>query len=262
MPIELILFYIGFIAFASTLLPKTPSFVALVLVVYTTIGLFSGVFSPWLFPLLVFGYISLVLNEEAVYYRKTMLLLGFFGCLLFLLPIPGSTFSLVLLGKNITIHFYTIFVYFIIYYTFSKTIHIKNLLFGLIVLAPLGLSFGFVVTLFYCGYTYPFTTLGVHYIFIIFAKMLVSAGIEEMVFRQFVQSTLINIYENINPLWLVLLTSLIFGLVHAWAGIIAIGLATVAGLLYGLTFHYTNKIEYSIALHFNVNVVRLLICSL
>jgi len=262
MSIEIILFCIGCIAFAVSWLPKSTKIVLAIMVCYLLVGLFSGVFSLWLLPILVTGYFALTINDGAIYYRNTLLVIGFFGCLLFLLPLPGATYALVVLGKSITLSFYTLFLYFIVYYTFSQQVSVKNLLFGVLAFAPLGLSFGFIVTLFYCGYTYPFAALAPEFLFIIFAKILISAAIEEMVFRQFMQNTLINIYENINPLWLVLLTSLIFGLVHAWAGIIAIGLATVAGLLYGLTFHYTRKIEYSIALHFIVNAARLVICSL
>lgn len=81
---------------------------------------------------------------------------------------------------------------------------------------------------------------------------------EELVFRGLLQTRLIA--------WLgvwpgILLTTLLFGAAHIPFSPLFALVAGVAGLGYGLLFHYSGRLSLAIALHLAVNVLHLLLLS-
>ena len=95
------------------------------------------------------------------------------------------------------------------------------------------------------------------------AKMLFfTVVLEEAFFRGIVQDRLARapwIASRHGLRWLPLvISSLLFGLAHAPGGWAFAGLATVAGIGYGLAYARTGRIEAAIAVHFTVNTVHFL----
>jgi membrane protease YdiL (CAAX protease family) len=93
------------------------------------------------------------------------------------------------------------------------------------------------------------------------AKMLFfTAVLEEAFFRGIVQDRLASapwISSSPGLKWLPLaVSSILFGLAHAPGGWALAGLATVAGVGYGLAYAVTGRIEAAIAVHFTVNAVH------
>lgn len=81
---------------------------------------------------------------------------------------------------------------------------------------------------------------------------------EEVIFRRFFQTYLVNYFRNTQygDLVAVFLASLVFGFAHWNGGWAAMGLATVAGVFYGLCFYHTNNVRSSMTLHFMVNLTH------
>lgn len=86
----------------------------------------------------------------------------------------------------------------------------------------------------------------------------VTALAEELLFRGLLQTRLVR--------WLgawpgLLLTALLFGAVHAPFSLLFAVLAAIAGLGYGLLFHYSGRLSLAIALHGAVNLLHVLLLS-
>ncbi|BAN49489.1 CPBP family intramembrane glutamic endopeptidase [Metapseudomonas resinovorans] len=81
---------------------------------------------------------------------------------------------------------------------------------------------------------------------------------EELVFRGLLQPLLV---ARLGPRYGVPLTALLFGAVHLPFSPLFAVLATLAGLGYGLAFHYSGRISLAIALHLAVNLCHLLLLS-
>lgn len=83
---------------------------------------------------------------------------------------------------------------------------------------------------------------------------------EEAVFRGFIQKTLVALlpkkwgFSGIS----ILIASILFGLHHYEGGLIYIGLSSVAGIIYGIVYHSSKKIETSTLTHFFLNLIHLL----
>ncbi|NWL80272.1 CPBP family intramembrane metalloprotease [Pseudomonas taiwanensis] len=89
-------------------------------------------------------------------------------------------------------------------------------------------------------------------------NLLATVLAEELVFRGLLQPMLVS--------WLggrkgVLLTAAIFGAVHLPFSPLFALVAAVAGLGYGLAFHYSGRLSLAIALHLAVNLCHLLLLS-
>lgn len=79
---------------------------------------------------------------------------------------------------------------------------------------------------------------------------------EELLFRGILQRFLTDKFNY--PVGIGI-TSVIFGVVHFPFGYIFMGLATIAGVLYGYVFYRTTRIEYATGVHVLVNVARTLL---
>jgi uncharacterized protein len=83
---------------------------------------------------------------------------------------------------------------------------------------------------------------------------------EEALFRTFIQKNLSLAMRKIKygDCFAVLITAMLFGLVHYPGGIKFAVLATVAGLGYGWVYAFTRRVEASIVTHFGLNLVHIL----
>jgi hypothetical protein len=81
---------------------------------------------------------------------------------------------------------------------------------------------------------------------------------EELLFRGLLQTRLVG-WLGIWPG--ILLTALLFGAVHAPFSPLFAVVAGVAGLGYGLVFHYSGRLSLAVALHAAVNLSHLLLLS-
>jgi len=79
---------------------------------------------------------------------------------------------------------------------------------------------------------------------------------EEALFRGYLQQKLTLALGGIPAL---LLSALLFGLVHLSGGLSLVIFATLAGLLYGLAWHWSGRLWISTALHFALNITHLLL---
>lgn len=84
---------------------------------------------------------------------------------------------------------------------------------------------------------------------------------EELLFRGVIQKTFSDFFEKyhlgfILPL---LLSSILFGLVHYKGGIAYIGLATITGIFYGYAYQKTKRVEAAILVHFCLNASHFLL---
>ena len=85
---------------------------------------------------------------------------------------------------------------------------------------------------------------------------------EEVLFRGCLQRVIQNgltRYGVYNGLWAVILTSFLFGIVHFKGGLIYMGLAAIAGCLYGYVYYKTGKIVCAMIVHFGVNLLHFLL---
>lgn len=78
---------------------------------------------------------------------------------------------------------------------------------------------------------------------------------EEALFRGYLQQRLKQVVGGIPAL---LLSALLFGLVHLSGGLLLVIFATLAGLLYGLAWHWSGRLWLATALHFGLNLTHLL----
>lgn len=81
---------------------------------------------------------------------------------------------------------------------------------------------------------------------------------EEVLFRRFLQNYLVTYFRNTQygDIVAIFLAAVVFGLAHFAGGFVYVGLATVAGILYGLCFYHTCNVRSSMALHFGVNLIH------
>ncbi|RDX35462.1 CPBP family intramembrane metalloprotease [Arcobacter sp. HD9-500m-PIT-SAG03] len=87
---------------------------------------------------------------------------------------------------------------------------------------------------------------------------------EEVFFRGFIQANLYHIFKENTILYKtvpLIVSSLLFGLVHFSGGIIYAFLAFLAGLGYGLVYQLTGRIEASILGHLSLNIIHLVFFS-
>ena len=86
---------------------------------------------------------------------------------------------------------------------------------------------------------------------------------EEALFRGLIQGGLTKLAPSISWWkWLPLVvSSMLFGLVHYEGGLPYIVLAAFAGVFYGYTYWKTNKIQSSIFVHFGLNLTHFLLFS-
>ncbi|MGK3142559.1 CPBP family intramembrane glutamic endopeptidase [Pantoea sp. C2G6] len=78
---------------------------------------------------------------------------------------------------------------------------------------------------------------------------------EEALFRGYLQQRL---RQALGGLPALLISSLLFGLVHAPGGVLLVIFATLAGLIYGLAWHWSGRLWLATALHFALNLTHLL----
>lgn len=85
---------------------------------------------------------------------------------------------------------------------------------------------------------------------------------EEVIFRgclqRAIQNALMRYGKHNGPL-AIMFTSFIFGMVHFQGGLTYIGLAAIAGCLYGYSYYKTSKIICPMIVHFSVNLLHLLL---
>lgn len=79
---------------------------------------------------------------------------------------------------------------------------------------------------------------------------------EEALFRGYLQQRL---SEKLGGLPALLISTLLFGLAHATGGVLLVVFATLAGLLYGLAWHWSGRLWLAAALHFALNLTHLLL---
>lgn len=78
---------------------------------------------------------------------------------------------------------------------------------------------------------------------------------EEAFFRGYLQQRLRQKWGSIVAL---LVTALLFGLAHAPGGVLLMVFAGLAGLIYGLVWHWSGRLWLATACHFALNMVHLL----
>jgi uncharacterized protein len=83
---------------------------------------------------------------------------------------------------------------------------------------------------------------------------------EEVFFRRFIQNGLLHYLRNAQygDVLAVMLAALLFGLAHWSGGFLYVGLATVAGVIYGFCFYQTSNVRASLAVHFGLNLTHAL----
>jgi membrane protease YdiL (CAAX protease family) len=79
---------------------------------------------------------------------------------------------------------------------------------------------------------------------------------EEVIFRGVIQRQLTTI---IPPKLVIIISSIIFGIMHYTGGVDLIFLASIAGLFYGYTYLKTNRIIFPMIVHFGVNFTHYLL---
>ncbi|MCO6057482.1 CPBP family intramembrane metalloprotease [Pseudomonas sp. MOB-449] len=89
-------------------------------------------------------------------------------------------------------------------------------------------------------------------------NLLATVLAEELVFRGLLQPALI---ARLGTRHGVLLTAILFGAVHIPFSPLFALVATIAGLGYGLAFHYSGRLSVAVALHLGVNLCHLLLLS-
>ena len=79
---------------------------------------------------------------------------------------------------------------------------------------------------------------------------------EEALFRGYLQQRL---RERLGGMPALVISALVFGLAHATGGVLLVVFATLAGLLYGLAWHWSGRLWLATALHFALNLTHLLL---
>lgn len=84
---------------------------------------------------------------------------------------------------------------------------------------------------------------------------------EEILFRGGIQKTFSDFFEkyHVGFIFPLLLSSIIFGLVHYKGGLAYIGLATIAGIFYGYAYQKTRRVEAAVFVHFCLNASHFLL---
>lgn len=88
------------------------------------------------------------------------------------------------------------------------------------------------------------------------ANMFFVSLAEEALFRGYLQQRL---REALGGMPALLLSSLLFGLAHIQGGVLLVIFASLAGLLYGLAWHWSGRLWLATALHFALNLTHLLL---
>ncbi|MBD2798344.1 CPBP family intramembrane metalloprotease [Xenorhabdus sp. 18] len=78
---------------------------------------------------------------------------------------------------------------------------------------------------------------------------------EEALFRGYIQQKL---SQWMNPYLALVITSLLFGAAHFAGGGLLMIFATLAGLIYGLTWLWSGRLWVAVAFHFSLNLMHLL----
>ncbi|MBD2784249.1 CPBP family intramembrane metalloprotease [Xenorhabdus sp. DI] len=78
---------------------------------------------------------------------------------------------------------------------------------------------------------------------------------EEALFRGYIQQKL---SQWMNPYLALVMTSLLFGAAHFAGGGLLMIFATLAGLIYGLTWLWSGRLWVAVAFHFSLNLMHLL----
>lgn len=105
------------------------------------------------------------------------------------------------------------------------------------------------------GIVQPEASLPVWTWVFIINNLLFTCVAEEALFRGYIQQRLI---QRFNPIVGIIVASILFGLAHFAGGILFIAIATLAGLLYGLTYYWTGRLAFAVVTHFAFNLVHLL----
>lgn len=84
---------------------------------------------------------------------------------------------------------------------------------------------------------------------------------EEVIFRGVIQNHFVKVANRwqISPTVPLMLTALLFGLMHFQGGLAYIIFATIAGLFYGYAYHRTGRLESAITVHFLLNLCHFLL---
>ncbi|MBC8951887.1 CPBP family intramembrane glutamic endopeptidase [Xenorhabdus sp. PB62.4] len=78
---------------------------------------------------------------------------------------------------------------------------------------------------------------------------------EEALFRGYIQQKL---SQWMNPYLALIITSLLFGAAHFASGGLMMAFATLAGLIYGVTWMWSGRLWVAVAFHFSLNLIHLL----
>lgn len=124
--------------------------------------------------------------------------------------------------------------------------------------------FAAVIVIFGCGLALNYVSVDVKFIpytlVFLITNLLFTCVIEESFFRGLLQENFSKLLAN----WrhgayiALILTALIFGLVHYKGGLLFVGLATLAGLFYGYAKYRVKHIEAAILTHFSINTVHVI----
>ncbi|EKO4006567.1 CPBP family intramembrane metalloprotease [Vibrio fluvialis] len=85
-------------------------------------------------------------------------------------------------------------------------------------------------------------------------NLLLTCMVEEALFRGLIQQTLTRVGGEIFG---IAAASLLFGLAHLSGGILLVVFAALAGLGYGLAFHFSGRLWVAVAFHFLFNLTHL-----
>ncbi|PSU22772.1 CPBP family intramembrane metalloprotease [Photobacterium phosphoreum] len=77
---------------------------------------------------------------------------------------------------------------------------------------------------------------------------------EEVLFRGYIQGFLC---KKLSPTMAIIIASVLFGLAHLGGGPLFVIIATLAGILYGVSYYWTKKITVAIVVHFAFNLLHL-----
>jgi membrane protease YdiL (CAAX protease family) len=99
--------------------------------------------------------------------------------------------------------------------------------------------------------------------YFIYGNIFLTCMAEEAFFRGVIQNTVLRFLDGIgnNQYLAIIFTSLLFGFAHYSGGLFVIVTAAIAGLLYGGIYHFTGKLSLTIAAHFGLNLMHILLFS-
>ncbi|WP_375753561.1 CPBP family intramembrane glutamic endopeptidase [Vibrio sp. HN007] len=86
-------------------------------------------------------------------------------------------------------------------------------------------------------------------------NLLFTCTAEEAFFRGYIQR---NLSERTKPVFAILITSVLFGIAHFAGGTVFMAFATLAGLGYGLVYHFSGRLHWAILTHFGFNLSHLI----